>query len=113
MKFAALLLLIVVSLGMSDAVQTQQSNHVEWVSRSLSQMQQVKAGMTRADLEKVFVPESGLQMNKEMTYVYRGCPYFKVDVEFEQLPNRAVTGQPDNKIVKISKPYIDELGPAD
>lgn len=113
MKFAALLLLVVTSMGMSDAIQTSQSGHIEWVNRSLMQMQQIKAGMTRADLEKVFVPDSGFQVLKEMTYVYRGCPYFKVDVEFEQLPNRAVEGKPGDKIVKISRPYLDQLGPAD
>jgi hypothetical protein len=46
-------------------------------------MKSIKPGMTRADLQKVFTTEGGISMRVQRTYVYRNCPYCKVDVEFE------------------------------
>jgi hypothetical protein len=44
------------------------------------------------------------------TYVYRECPLIKVNVEFEPV---GAAGQqkesPDDKITKISKPYLEEM----
>ena len=80
----------------------------EWVLRSLQEMTEVKAGMTRADLLKVFAEEGGLSTRTQRTYVYRGCPYFKVDVKFEAVGNAGerLAESPEDRIVEISKPYI-------
>ena len=80
----------------------------------MKRMQTVKSGMTRTDLLKVFTTEGGLSTPLHRTFVSRDCPYFKVDVDFEAVgrpsrdPNGRVTileGSKD-KIVKISKPYL-------
>ena len=61
--------------------------------------------MTRADLMKVFTTEGGLSIASHRTYVYRQCPYIKVDVKFtapslgEELPT--------DKIVEVSRPYLE------
>ena len=90
------------------------SQHVAWVGESLQQMQTVKPGMTRADLLKVFTTEGGLSTGLSRTYVYRSCPYFKVDVEFDVVgrPARDNNGRvtlvesPQDIIKKISRPYL-------
>lgn len=83
----------------------QSSNHVEWVGQSIKAMQSIKVGMTRADLAKVFTTEGGMSTRINRTYVYRDCPYFKVDVEFEPDPASPDESSKD-KIVAISKPYL-------
>jgi hypothetical protein len=108
MKFTALALLAWATMALSNPAPPQASNHVQWVNQSLTQMKQIKEGMTRADLEKVFVMGSGFQVKSSMTYEYRECPFFKVDVQFEQAPDSGVTGSPKDKIIEISKPYLEQ-----
>lgn len=81
--------------------------HSEWVAKSLKEMQAVKAGMTRADLLKVFAEEGGLSTREWRTYVYHECPYIKVNVRFEPVADGGSRESPDDKIVEISKPYLD------
>ncbi len=84
--------------------------HQKWVARSLDQMHTVKAGMTRADLNKVFTPEGGLYVSSAQTYVYRGCPYFKVRVTFQVLGSGIeVPGNPKDKILSISEPVVNAV----
>jgi hypothetical protein len=82
----------------------QSSEHVQWVEHSLLVMQSVKPGMTRADVEKIFVREGGWSTRIQRTYVYRECPYFRVAVEFEPAPGAQ---EQEDKITSISKPVLD------
>jgi hypothetical protein len=81
----------------------------EWVLKSLKEMSEVKAGMTRGELLKVFGEEGGISTRTQRTYVYKKCRYFKVDVKFEPVGNvwERLAESPEDKIVEISKPYID------
>ena len=60
--------------------------------------------MTRSDLLKVFTTEGGLSQSSQRTYVYRECPYIKMDVKCaassksEELPS--------DKILEVSRPYL-------
>ena len=109
--FALVIFLPVQSLRGSQGSAPQ----IEWVARSLKEMQTIKVGMTRAELMKVFTTEGGLSSALSRTYVYRECLYFKVDVEFKPVgrPVRdrsgrvALTEAKDDVIMKISKPYLD------
>jgi len=97
--------------------QSSQRSHeqTEWVAESLKEMQKIKVGMTRADLLKVFTTEGGLSTGLNRTYVFRGCPFFKVDVEFDPVGRPARDGEgrvtlveaDEDVIKKISKPYLD------
>lgn len=87
----------------------------EWVASSLREIQKIKVGMTRSDLLKVFTTEGGLSTGLRRTYVYRNCPYIKVDVEFDAVgrPARDAEGRVTlvegdrDEIIKISKPYLE------
>src|SRR5882724_5816733 len=57
--------------------------HTEWIAKSLKEIESVKVGMTRVDLLRVFKEEGGISTRTWRRYVYRDCPYIKVDVEFE------------------------------
>ena len=79
-------------------------DHTVWIAAALRAMQTIKVGMTRADLMKVFTTEGGLSTTSQRTYVYRECPYIKVDVKFatSSREEERVT----DKIVEISRPYL-------
>jgi hypothetical protein len=113
---AAFLFALVISLPVQSLRGSQGSPpQIEWVAHSLKEMQTIKVGMTRGELMKVFTTEGGVFSALSRTYVYKGCLYFKVDVEFRPVgrPVRdrggrvALTEAKDDVIMKISKPYLD------
>jgi len=65
--------------------------------------------MTRAELLKVFTTEGGLSTPAWRTFVYRGCPYIKVDDDLthSEQKQKMVEERPTDTISKISKPYLD------
>src|SRR5213075_1310743 len=85
------LLMIATSLFLpllaNSALQAQRpqrsQGETEWVASSLKEMQKIRVGMTRSDLLKIFRTEGGQSTGLNRTYVYRECPYIKVDVEFQ------------------------------
>jgi len=84
-----------------------QDNHVAWVSHCMIDMGTIKEGMTRADLLKVFTEEGGVSSRQSRQYVYRGCQYFKVDVQFEPVGDATKPDEsPADKIKSISRPYL-------
>lgn len=112
MKKVALisLILLVVFTIMSKPAQTQRTmGHDEWVAKRLTAIQTIKIGMTRGDLLKLFTVEGGASNRTNRTYVFRECPYIKVDVEFEPVgaPQDKLKGQIEDRIVTISKPYLE------
>jgi hypothetical protein len=68
----------------------------------------IKPGMTRADLLTVFTEEGGISTRDHRTYVYGLCPFVKVEVDFAPVtnPNDRITEMSDDKIRKISPPYL-------
>jgi hypothetical protein len=82
--------------------------HMQWVASVLQSISDIKPGMTRKDLLTVFTTEGGLSTPTRRTFVLKGCPGIKVDVEFSvsNEPDVLLQGRPDDKIVKISRPYL-------
>jgi len=75
------------------------------VGKVLETIETIKPGMTRTDLLKIFEEEGGLSWRGHQTYVYRLCPYIKVDFDFQP------AAEPDayraeDKIIKMSRPYL-------
>ena len=113
LAFLFALVISVSALSVRDSQRSQE--HTEWIVKSLREMEKIRVGMTRADLLKVFTVEGGLSTGLNRRYVYRECPYIKVDVEFEPVgrPARDAQGrvtliEADGDVIKgISKPYLD------
>jgi hypothetical protein len=95
----------IVTLGERSKIDWE---HTNWISSVLAWIQDVKPGMTRMDLLKVFTTEGGLSNRSRQTYVLKQCPYIKVDVEFAPATNEQdrLTEMPEDKIEKISRPYL-------
>ena len=112
---AAFLVLLFVRLIHPAQTSPISQRRTEWIAASLREMEQIKVGMTRADLLKVFTTEGGLSTSLQRKFVYRDCPYIKVDVEFEPVGRPArdldgrVTLEEDRRdiITKISQPYLE------
>ena len=87
----------------------------KWIGESIQEINTLKVGDARANLLKIFTIEGGISTALKQTFVYRKCPYIKVDVEFEPIgrPERntegRITSVEDNrdKIKFISKPYLE------
>ena len=75
---------------------------IMWVAKVLRRIDSIHPGMTRSDLESTFTTEGGISAREQQTYVYKDCPYIKVNVVFSA---RGATGAQD-RIVSISPPYL-------
>jgi hypothetical protein len=85
-----------------------EQTHREWLLDRIKEAKSVTAGMSRADLLKVFEEDGGLNTIPARRYVLRSCPYIKVDVEFNVKPRSYTRDMPDQnlKIQNISEPYL-------
>lgn len=103
-----LMAFVLVASSASLAQSQNSESHTEWITRSLKQMKSVKVGMSRAELLQVFKEEGGLSTRFWRRYVYRDCPYIKVDVEFEPVEAKADTHEyATDKLSRISKPFLE------
>jgi hypothetical protein len=99
------------AIDAQSRVQTDQE-HTRWIDHVMRSIATIKPGMTRKELFGVLAEEGGLSTRTQRRYVYKHCPYIKVDVEFSPV-DEIGTGQdatsenPDDKIVKISRPYLE------
>ena len=78
--------------------------HTAWIADAINAIETVKVGMTRSDLMKVLTTEGGLSTTSQRTYVYRRCPYIKVDVKFAASSRDKEL--PADNIVEVSRPYL-------
>lgn len=63
----------------------------------------------QGSLLKLFTVEGGFSNRTTRTYVFRECPYIKVDVGFESvgMAQDKMTQRMEDRITRISKPYLD------
>jgi len=77
------------------------------VKTALDDMNQIKVGMTRRELELHLDPDGGLQFAGEGRYVYPQCEYIKVDIQFKPAPPpKGEVLSPEDTVTKVSRPYI-------
>lgn len=100
----------IITSVLTAPMSSKTSNNTEWIARTLKEIQTIKVGMTRKELLAKFTTEGGFSSRTWQKYVYRECPLIKVDVEFEAVgaSEDKMKESPDDKITKISKPYLEE-----
>lgn len=109
-QLVRIVLLCILSVSAVAQIHTEKvaprtdQEHNAWISAALSKMQTIKVGSTRAELTTMFTTEGGLSTTSQRTYVYRQCPYIKVDVTFAALSREEEL--PTDKIVKVSRPCL-------
>jgi hypothetical protein len=66
--------------------------------------------MTRADVQRLFTREGGFRagtLRGSGQFFYTKCPDIKMTVEFESVGSGS-TELPQDKIVSMSKPFLEE-----
>jgi hypothetical protein len=82
-------------------------DHTKWIAGVIQAVQTIKPGMTRGDLQRLFEEEGGLSSRKQRKYVYKRCPYIKVDVTFAPVDQDPYNEKAADKITRISQPYLE------
>lgn len=82
------------------------------IRQALDDTSHIKAGMTRAEVEKNFQPDGGLQSFSESSsttrYVYLKCKFIKIEVKFKAaVVNEAGFSSPNDTVIIVSKPYLE------
>ena len=85
--------------------------NVELTGDYLKVFESITNGMSRAEVEREFQMDGGLQSASPVRFIHSGCPNFKVNVEFDFKrngadQNRAVIGKED-KVIRVSRPYLE------
>jgi hypothetical protein len=108
-KLVLLAFLACLALGQTRSSNTSpyDSEHTRWITASLREMQTIKVGMSRGELLKIFMKEGGLSTPQQRRYMYRDCPYIKVDVEFASTEEGQRVERPEDRIIRISKPFLE------
>jgi hypothetical protein len=83
--------------------------HTKWIDSVITSILTIKPGATRKDLLRVFKEEGGISSRTRRKYVYKECPYIKVDVEFAPVgdQDKLVEEMPEDKVTSISRPYLE------
>lgn len=76
------------------------------VAEALSAFQQVKKGMTRADVEKLLSLDGGMDFRTKSRYVFPKCDYLKLDLEFSPDPKVTNASSPRDTVISIGRPYL-------
>jgi hypothetical protein len=78
-----------------------------WIEKAIRQIEEIRPGMTRADVVRVMTTEGGLSSREQRTYVYQGCPYIKVDIRFKAIgPTDEFQESAKDEVVSVSGPYL-------
>jgi hypothetical protein len=91
---------------------TVDQEHTKWIDHVMRSISTIKPGMTRRDILTVFTEEGGLSTRTQRRYVYKHCPYIKVDVEFSPVNDmgenhNAAVENSEDRIIKVSRPYLE------
>jgi hypothetical protein len=81
---------------------------IQFLEKAMKAVREIQLGEARAELERDFVLDGGLQTAQNSRYVYRACHFIKIDVGFtisnaSSLPEPAPTDQ----VRHVSKPYLE------
>jgi len=77
-----------------------------WIGKVLKEIQSIRPGMTRKELLKVFRKDGGISSRTRRIYVYKDCPYIKVDAVFLAVGAVGPDESDYDQLMNISPPYL-------
>lgn len=94
------------ALPYSEALNAERT---KWIAKVMHQIETIRPGMQRKDLDAYFTTEGGLSTRTEQRYVSRECPFIKVDVRFKEpdATHKNIWEDPEDIIESISRPYLE------
>ena len=72
----------------------------------MKEFETLKPGGTRADVQELFFPEGGLTPVDATRYVYKKNTLIKVEISFDLIDKEDFHWNNEDKILKISNPYL-------
>ncbi len=103
----ACLLISGTTVAHSEQPSSIDEEHTRWIASVIRAIDAIKPGMTRQEMKTIFQEEGGLSTRAQRTYVYKQCPYIKVNVVFAPVDADRGTEKPEDKVVSISRPYLE------
>lgn len=104
---AVVVLLAVLSAAEHKSAQANPEPRCQLVEQGLQNYQQLKVGLSRSDAIRYFVPDGGMQFPSSGRFVDPTCSYLHADIEFKLTKPDAILPSPDDKIMSISKLYVE------
>ena len=79
------------------------------VTQALEAANRIKKGMSRAEIEKEFNKDGGIDFGSSTIYTFKLCSLIKIRVEFVQNKDDAASANDHQKdlVQSVSKPYIE------
>jgi hypothetical protein len=111
------LLIVIVCCGLLGVSSTSQSpgnatgSGCAMVLNALQSYQRIKPGVTRQEVERDF-QLVGLAFRGEGLFVYKGCRYIQVKIQFTEDPSIERKFSPKDKVSNVSQLIVD-YAPAD
>jgi hypothetical protein len=96
--------------ALAPAQNADDKAHQQWLEARYKEATSIQAGMTRADLKKLFIEDGGIQMIPASRYVLKSCYLIQIEVKFDKgaAGNGSVTDD-EIKITEVSKPYLERM----
>jgi hypothetical protein len=108
-RFATLMLVCAVVVICNTAFQRpvqKGSDPCSVAEQALEDLQHVKVGMPRSELEKYFVVAGGMTFRDRTKYESRRCDYLEIEVDFKLDPAVDRSNSPNDAIANISKLFV-------
>jgi hypothetical protein len=78
------------------------------VVAALEAVSRIHAGMSRAEVEKVFTVDGGIIIRDKTRYSFRDCHSIKVEITFDRDKlTPGVIGAPKDTVKAVDRPYIE------
>jgi hypothetical protein len=80
------------------------------IQNAIKTVNELRDGGIRADVERNFNLDGGLNFRERTRYIFKKCHYIKIDVEFSnngKRDNSAIDFPSTDIIVRVSKPYLE------
>jgi hypothetical protein len=105
----SIVLAVILITGFQSRTSGKQKSDCGFIEESLKNISEIKVGMTRREVLKIFGEEGGISSRTQNHYVYNKCSFIKVDVKFEAVGSEkdSFSESPDDKLIEISKPYLE------
>src|SRR5258706_9408681 len=98
--------LIVSGSAFSPQQCTDEENFSKHLGQCMAEARKITVRMTRAEIPQSFKHDGGLEFFPQSRYLIKDCFGVKIDVDFALRRDRA--WDPADKVVRISKPYLEE-----
>jgi hypothetical protein len=97
--------------GLPPAQNPNDQAHQQWLEARYKEATSIQPGMTRAELNKVFLEDGGLQTNPPSRYALKSCYLIQIEVKFDKASGAANGSGADDeiKIIEVSKPYLEHM----